>query len=293
MELREAHAALVETLGQVRNADGGWPYYAGRKSRLEATCWAALGAGARLDTTPVTGWIAADGLLREPSIGQVNYAFNSLCALVLNAQADRPTPLGSRISESLREAIGVEGPPSDLIRLDPTLRGWSWTPGTVSWVEPTCWCLLLMKHWPEGTRPAQVRIRDAEAMLRDRCCPGGGWNYGNGEVLGKALPAHVPTTAVGVLALQDRLSAPHVAEAIRYLERQALTEPSTMALALSALALAAVQRPANGIVAALTGHAEAAVTFGNVAAIGMAAHALECAVKGIPSPVLAGRSRAA
>jgi hypothetical protein len=113
--------------------------------------------------------------------------------------------------------------------------------------------------------------------MHDRVCAGGGWNFGNGEVYGKALPAHVPPTAVGVMALQDRAADPIVTSAVAFLERHALLEGSTTALALSALALSAIGRPSAAIVAALAAHAEAAQAFGNVAAIGMAAYALECA----------------
>ena len=35
------------------------------------------------------------------------------------------------------------------------------------------------------------------ALLADRACRGGGWNYGNANVLGQDLHPYVPTTAVG------------------------------------------------------------------------------------------------
>ena len=45
--------------------------------------------------------------------------------------------------------------------------------------------------------------QEAEALLRNRQCTTGGWNYGNAEVLGKKLYAYTPTTALGLLALSD------------------------------------------------------------------------------------------
>ena len=85
MDLREAHAALVAALHRLRNPDGGWPYYAGRTSRLESTCWAVLATNVHPDSTPVLKWTQPGGLLVEPATGQVNHAFNALAGLTLNA----------------------------------------------------------------------------------------------------------------------------------------------------------------------------------------------------------------
>jgi hypothetical protein len=285
VDLPAAHAALVAALDRLRNTDGGWPYVRGRKSRLEATCWAALGAGLPLTTTPLTRWTTTGGLLTEPTGGDPNFAFNALAALV--ATANGATALATQVTAALVEVSGAVVPPSPSIRIDTSLAGWSWTRGTFSWVEPTSWCILAVKRTAAASSAVTRRIGDAEKMMRDRACRGGGWNYGNSEVLGQLLPAHVPTTAVGILALQDKAGNGYVTDAIRFLERQALTEPSTTALALSALALAAVDRPAGGVVDALVAHSEAAIAFGNAAALGMAAHALACARTGRPSSVFA------
>ena len=65
-------------------------------------------------------------------------------------------------------------------------------------------------------------------MLVDRCCRGGGWNYGNSNMLGKELRPYVPTTAVALLALQDRGSEPVVTEGLAFLERHATSERSAI-----------------------------------------------------------------
>lgn len=283
MELRAAHAALVAELWRLRNPDGGWPYYRGRKSRLEATCWATLGSGAAFVTTPVLNWMGPRGLLVEPATGLVNYSFNGLAALVDSRGSYSLGETARNIAEALAEAFGAVIPPSPAIRQDTTLRGWGWTPETFSWVEPTAWCLLLLKRSADSTRWAK-RIGEAEAMLRDRVCPGGGWNFGNSEVHGQGLPAHVPTTALGVMALQDRRNEPSVTGAIDFLERRASIEGSTTALALSALALAAVGRGAPALAGLLAARLDLTVRLGNAAVIGMSAHALDCAIKGVTSP---------
>ena len=65
----------------------------------------------------------------------------------------------------------------------------------------------------------------------------GGWNYGNSNVFEKNLPAYIPTTAIALLALQDRRDEPFVRHSVDLLEEHAGNHPSTRALALSTLAL--------------------------------------------------------
>ena len=283
VDVREAHAALVAGLHRLRNDDGGWPYYAGRTSRLEPTCWALLGTGGLPESTPLGGWARTDGLLVEPSVGQINHAFNALAGLTFSARRSNCAPATAHIIRALCAAFGEVIPQSEIIRQDGSLRGWGWTPGTFSWVEPTSWCILLLKQWPETSDAAPSRIVEAERVMRDRACDTGGWNFGNGEVYGRGLPAHAPPTALGVLALQDRLSDRLVGDAVAWLEQAARHEGSTTALALAALALMTVGRPVTGLIDALAARHEQTLAFGNVAAIGMAACALDAALQNRPA----------
>jgi hypothetical protein len=285
-------AAWTRALLALRNPDGGWAYRHGRRSRLEPTCWALLALGTPIDETPVSSWLRDDGLLVEPGAGLVNLAFNGLATLAASAGRPDPHALTRRLTAALLEARGEAVQPSPHIRVDTTLQGWSWTPGTFSWVEPTAWCLLAIKRWPGEPDLTAARIRDGEAVLRDRVCRGGGWNFGNGEVYGRALPAHVPPTGLGVLALQDRGSTPLVQEAVAFLERSAPREGSTMALAIAALALMAVGRAAEVIVERLGARYAEAAAFGNAAALAMAAYALRCAAGGIRPFALPARIEA-
>lgn len=277
---RDTHGRLVAALHQLRNADGGWPYHRGKHSRLEPTAWALLGTTVAVDTTPLAAWAADGGLLVEPATGQVNYAFNALAALAASAAGTRAHHLTRSIVGALLVVRGVVIDASPHIRQDTTLQGWSWTAGTFTWVEPTAWCMLALKRWPADAAETRQRLEVAERVMRDRASIGGGWNYGNGMVYGQTLPAHVPPTAVGVLALQDRMADPLLTAAVAHLERGALAEGSTTALALSALALGAAGRPADAIVAALIERCATLPTTPNVATLGMAACALEAVTRG-------------
>jgi hypothetical protein len=284
VDLPAAHAALVETLKLLRGSDGGWPYYRGRQSRLEPTCWAMLATGVDAESTPLASWLQPSGLLIEPATGQLNFGFNAVAGLVLRGH-QVGSPLVSRIVDGLAGVYGEALAPMTQVRQSHSLRGWPWFPTTFSWVEPTAWSVLLFKHAARGTSIGQARIAEGEAVLRDRACAGGGWNYGNSEVLGQRLAAHVPSTAISVLALQDREHEPFVADAVSFLERNWVTERTGTALALSAFALAAVGRSARLLNSTLVEQAEATSAFGNVATMGLAAHAISCAATSTPSAV--------
>jgi hypothetical protein len=277
---RDAHTRVVAALHQSRNGDGGWPYYRGKQSRLEPTAWALLGTTLPVEATPLPAWAAPGGLLVEPSTRQVNYAFNALAALSASAERERAHELTRRIVRALVDARGVVIDSSPVIRQDTTLQGWSWTAGTFTWVEPTAWCMIALKQWAADFGGARLRLDVAERVMRDRACAGGGWNFGNGIVYGQALPAHVPPTAVGVLALQDQANDPLVTAALAHLEQHALLEGSTMALALSVIAVLAVGRSVDALVPALIERCASAQLTSNVATLGMAACALDAVVRG-------------
>jgi hypothetical protein len=230
---------------------GGWPYFKGKQSRLEPTCWASL-FEARDETglTPAADhrrFIAScrrpSGLYADHPEQPPNLAVNGLLALLSRARPsliDRAA--GDALVSALADVAGLRLGQSPEFKQDNSLRGWPWIAGTFSWVEPTSWCLLALKKWTAATSSSEptridqeavrARIAEAEAMLADRCAPGGGWNYGNGNVLDQDLRPYVPTTALALLALQDRRDQPAVEQSVRYLRDQAVTEDSGLALGL-------------------------------------------------------------
>jgi hypothetical protein len=236
---------LREVLLGLRNGDGGWGYYPGKASRLEPTCWGLLALArhgdAPVDIAPLQKWPRADGWLLDAKGAPVNYAFNALAALTLLQHPDG-AGLVTPIAANLLQARGVKLEQAAALRQDNSLQAWPWIDQTFSWVEPTSWCLLLLKklrHAQRAPSPdlAGERIQIGERMLIDRACQTGGWNYGGSNVYGQELWAYVPTTALGLLAMQDRRDDPVVVKSLQFLQKDAATERSAPALALAMISL--------------------------------------------------------
>jgi hypothetical protein len=245
---------LRRSIVQATGADGGWPYYPGRLSRIEPTCWAVLGLSVAGGEATATGrglsylrrLQRADGLLAEPGVGTVNYGWNGL-ALLVDVAVSGPSsdPWRDRLIDALLAAKGVALPDTADIRQNNQLQAWSWIDGTFSWVEPTALCLLALKKTGRSGPAVAARVEEAEAVLFDRVCDVGGWNYGNAQVLSQNLRPYVPTTALALLALQDRCSHPAVQRSLDWLAAHATSEPAAMALSLAGLCLEAFGRPAD------------------------------------------------
>jgi hypothetical protein len=124
---------------------------------------------------------------------------------------------------------------STVVRQDSSLHGWSWTPGTASWVEPTSFALLLFRGLPQETLPARsTRLRRrAERMLYDRMCEGGGWNSGNPLVYGVAGIPRIGPTVWALLALIDHAGKKENQMSLDWLERSyaGIQGPASLALA--------------------------------------------------------------
>lgn len=135
-------------------------------------------------------------------------------------------------------------PGRDVIDLDADLTGWPWFPGTFSWVEPTAWALIALKSLRADLPPdpAAGRIREAEEMILDRSCVGGGWNYGNSRVYDEELWPYPDTTALALMALQDRSDLPKVAAGLSSLERMLRENRTVLASSLGLLCFRAFGR---------------------------------------------------
>jgi hypothetical protein len=280
-------AALVARLGErlISDADarGGWGYYAGKSPRIEPTAWALLAlAGAEnitavgIDATPHRAFLQTcqreDGLLVEGPARPPNFTANGTAACTLSTALPA---FAERLVNGLAAVKGLSVTDPDP-RQDNRLQAWPWVPDTFSWVEPTAWCTLALKQQRRRAPDDRFepRIDEAERLLINRSCEPGGWNFGNASVLGQDLRPYVPTTALGLVALQDRRDEPVVIRAVAYLERAWTTEPTAIALSLSAIALRLHDRTTVAVETRLAQDAERAERLGNLQALSMMLFAL-------------------
>jgi hypothetical protein len=220
-------ARAVDLLLSAQNEDGGWGSVKGKRSNTESTSFALMALKSiRSDLfdrqlTAGLKWLIR--YQRDDGSWSLNYEASK--------QSSWTTPIAvlallsfqaqiQRASRAVKWILAQEGmKPGWLasllfrlslvrktVELDPYLNGWSWTPGAFSWVEPTSYCLMALKKSRPlvGGTNVEVRIQQGEALLYDRMCERGGWNYGNSKVFGEALWPYPDVTAVTLVALQDR-----------------------------------------------------------------------------------------
>jgi hypothetical protein len=219
----------TDLLLSAQNVDGGWGSVKGRRSNTESTSFAMMALESlhnkAFDQQITAGlkWLVRrqrdDGSwsLNDEASKESSWT-TAIAVLALLSFQDQT----QRTSRAVKWILAQEGMKPgwfalflfrlSLVRktveLDPYLSGWSWTPGAFSWVEPTSYCLMALKKsrpMLDGTN-VEVRIQQGEALLYDRMCQKGGWNYGNSKVLGEALWAYPDVTAVALIALQDRVT---------------------------------------------------------------------------------------
>jgi hypothetical protein len=271
-------------------SSAGWPYYAGKASRIESTCWVLLALGSAWDSSSGS-WAEfaprhlaflsgrqekAGGLLVETERSLANASSNSLALIAMTRFAPLvPRDTLSRLHKGLVTAKGVSIDVADA-KQDSRIQGWSWIAETFSWVEPTAWGLLALKKADAafGSRSAAAREREAEKLLVNRVCTSGGWNYGNSSALGQDLRAYVPTTAVGLLSLQNRRTEPAVQRSLQFLIEERLSERTAMALAIAAICLRIYQLPVDDVEEQLAIAVLQSEESANLQAIAMTMYAL-------------------
>lgn len=214
----------IDFLQTTQNADGGWGAAPTRQSNTEATALALLALGSWPEAKPrsverglewLIGLQAPDGswpLSRGVQHGSWATALAALSLSVFD-------PHRPRAVDGARWLLGHRGrtlgwlasgmyrliPDRMAVRLDPDLRAWPWTLDGFSWVEPTAYALIALKKLNAGADPSAAEpIREAERLLYDRMCRGGGWNHGNSNAYGVDMPPYPETTALALIALQDR-----------------------------------------------------------------------------------------
>jgi hypothetical protein len=244
-------------LRRAQNPDGGWGFHPGSSSRAEPTCWALL-ALAEVDS-PTEIREAGFHFLRQTQLPDGSWpasaSQNIGCwatslaswALLKDVQSRAAAAAGLRwICEDwprdngfFRRMIRALFPQNEVSAQDNSLRGWGWTPQTASWVEPTAFALIVLDQAPAELLPrgAAKRRRYGRALLRNRMCPGGGWNCGNPMVYGVPGAPLMEPTVWALLALRDEPDRPESVASLKWLEQSLPAATGAGSLALGKICL--------------------------------------------------------
>jgi len=248
----------VQFLLEAQNPDGGWGAEKGKQSNTEATSIAILALSAIRDASleekinrgltwlinrqkPDGSWPLRDSS-RESSWA------SALATLSLAHFASHRQKAFLGATWLLRQE-GKFGflaslfyrlaPQKTAVKLNPLLKGWPWTTGTFSWVEPTAYSLIALKKIKPYLKDKQAhdRIRQGELMIYDRICAEGGWNYGNSEVLEDNLWPYPDITALALIALQDHREAEANQLSLKSLKKMLAENHSGLTLSWSVICL--------------------------------------------------------
>jgi hypothetical protein len=243
-----------------QNADGGWGTQPGKASNVEATSFALLALGTLRERSLSHSLERGQDWLRQ--VQRPAGGFPYMAHLREGSWASPLAVIALSFFDPDHSAVlrGVEwvlrrrgsglglitsiqywlAPEGFLVKLNPFLKGWSWTAGTFSWVEPTAYSLIAIKKLGSRLNQDQLttRISEGERMIYDRMCMGGGWNYGNSSVLGEELWPYPDTTALALIALRNREGEPANRLSLAALEKMLGENHSGLALGWAALCFA-------------------------------------------------------
>lgn len=256
---------LVDAIEAFRQPDGGFGPSVGAAPEAEPTALAAIA----LDDDRARAWLASnqsdDGGFVTGPLDVRSDAATPLAAIALREGSE-----GARAIDYLLGHQAKRLDNDDRFPHDPQTRGWGWTSLTFGWVEPTSRALLALRL----LRPAAAEaIADGRRVLRDRECEGGGWNYGNREVLGKNYQPYLQTTAAAVIALHGT-DAPELGRGLKILRRRWSDERGGLGWAMTVTALRLNGESALGFASDLAALARDAVMRADAVALGWAAIAL-------------------
>ncbi len=250
---------ILTDLLQNQNPDGGWGALRAKRSNTESTSLAVMALKALAETTAADNRKRGiDWLVRHQNQDHswpLNEAVKEgswTTALAITALSVNPE-YNDRVLGAARWLLEQEGSKPGILaeiilwatgqskvnKVNNDLIGWSWVPNSFSWVEPTSYAMIAVKKLRArlaGTQ-AEERIRQADAMIYDRMCDGGGWNYGNSKVLDYALWPYPDITAIALIALQDHARDQTNQESLQVLSKIARETNSGLALCWAAICL--------------------------------------------------------
>lgn len=248
-------------LRSAQNADGGWGFHPQSESRAEPTCWAlqalagsSRGKGEDCVTRGLQFLRAAqlsDGSWPSTPEEKSGCWVTALGSWVLLTAADSAAAAAAsagltwlsedwpRDTSPWRRLLMRLSSKKEVHTINMSYRGWGWTPGTSSWVEPTSFALIALERSRSHVAPSIVNRRRelATAMLYDRICPGGGWNCGNPRVYGVPGEPLVVPTVWALIALRQNAARRENTESVDWLERNVANTRSAGSLALTKICL--------------------------------------------------------
>jgi hypothetical protein len=247
----------LDTLLSIRNPDGSWPVFSGDDAR---GCWATALAVLALATVrhTSTGWGPGIQWLLDAKGREANWFWRWKFQNVDNS-----------------------------VKFDPAKYGWSWVPGTTSWVIPTAFSLIALQNARNcGFSPESrlsERISTGVSMLLDRMCPGGGWNAGNSAAFGVSYAPYIDATSIALLARRHE-HEPAVRASLSWLATRLPDCSSPYSLAWGLLAITAygrknqtidtVARATEALITAL-GNCAATLDMSTIAACALALEAID------------------
>jgi Prenyltransferase and squalene oxidase repeat len=254
-----AEEVCLPFLRKAQNMDGGWGFHPQSRSRVEPTCWALQALAESWNREPEERVTRGLQFLRAAQLSDGSWPSSpeeksgcwvtSLSCWVLLAASDSSPASGAglrwlchdwpRDSTPWRRFLSKFSSTKGLHPINMSYRGWGWTPGTSSWVEPTSFALISLEQAPRDLLPPEaIRRRElATAMLYDRMCPGGGWNCGNPLVYGVAGEPLIVPTVWALLALRHDPMRPENVMSLDWLVRNIAAIRSGGSLALAKICL--------------------------------------------------------
>lgn len=234
-EIEQAQNFLIQSY----LAETGWGYRAQTPQAYpEPTCYSLLAlADTSFDQAKSLDWLSslvnADGQLFLPQDDMPNWGTSHLI-ITLTHLNQMPNILQSSISWLLAwKSNYIET--GEEVTLNGSLIGWPWISDTFSWVQPTSYAIFALKL--VGMKDHE-RVKEAEALLFDRMCQQGGWNFGNPIILERPIDPTLAETAIALFALQDLPeAADEIDKALELLEREIPNRSSALSLSLSILCL--------------------------------------------------------
>jgi hypothetical protein len=116
------------------------------------------------------------------------------------------------------------------------LKGWPWTEGAHSWIEPTALSIIALSTVGYKSHP---RTKEAIELILDRQLPAGGWNYGNRKVYGRELYPMPDMTGIALSALAGSIEESRVAGSLAYLSKMVKRLDTPFSLGWGILGLSA------------------------------------------------------